>query len=179
MLSGGCPQVEQGWEDATLWAHTGRQALKATGFVASCSWGAVAGLLICTSLLLGNFLSLSPPISRPGGSRMWLGSIRLSCPGHANIREGTGSRGLAVCSGHGAWSWHIPQLSTGLWLCLMRFSQVQQHLMGSGQDLSHSERAVAPGCCKVQGQCCSTGLPASRNCQDRCDARNIIFLCHS
>lgn len=96
MLSGGCPQVEQGWEDATLWAHAGRQGLKATGFVASCSWGAVAGLLICTSLLLGIFLSLSSPISRPGGSRTWLRSIRLSCPGHANIREGTGSRGLAV-----------------------------------------------------------------------------------
>lgn len=72
MLSGGCPQVEQGWEDATLWAHTGRQALKATGFVASCSWGAVAGLLICTSLLLGNFLSLSPPLAVLGGpGRGW------------------------------------------------------------------------------------------------------------
>lgn len=72
MLSGGCSQVGQDWENATLWAHAGKQGLKATGFVASCSWGIVGGLLICTSLLLRNFLSLGPPISHPGGSRTWL-----------------------------------------------------------------------------------------------------------
>lgn len=71
MLSGGCPQVGQDWENATLWAHAGRQGLKATGFVASCSWRTVAALLICTSLLLGNFLSMSPLAILGGAGHGW------------------------------------------------------------------------------------------------------------
>lgn len=118
-------------------------------------WGAVAALQSCTSLLLGDFLSLSPPISYSSGSRAWLGPTGLSHPGDALTAPSRGEP--ASCTGHRAWSWHIPQLSTGCWLCLLRLSWVQQHLMGPGQALGHTGRAMAQGSCNGQGCCCSTG----------------------
>ena len=132
--------------------------------MASPGWGAVAALRICTCLLLGDFRSLSPPNSHPGGSRAQLGPTGLSHPEDALTAErALGREEWAAYTGHRAWSWHIPQLSTGLWLlCLLRLSQMQQHLMGPGQALGHSGRAMAQGRCNVQGCCCSTGQRRTR-----------------
>lgn len=70
-------------------------------------WGAVAALQSCTSLLLGDFLSLSPPISYSSGSRAWLGPTGLSHPGDALTAPSRGEP--ASCTRHRAGFLHRAQ----------------------------------------------------------------------
>lgn len=188
MLSSGCPQVGQVWEDATPWAHASRQSLKPAGFVASPGWG---GCGCPTELHLSAFgrLSVFEPTHQPlrwvqglvgthwglaswgcsnsteqGGAGFlhWAQSLELA---HSPAQHG--ALALPVEGFAGAAASHGPRTGPGSY----REGNGTRILQWPGMLLFHraAKDLVQP----------APEAPASRTCQNRGDGRDIIFPYHS
>lgn len=150
-------------------------------FVASCSWGTVAGLLICISLLLGRFLS--PSISHAGGSSTRLDPSGSLVLGMLQQQRGHWQQGAACL----CWAWslelaHSPAQHWALALPdeALAGAAASDGLRTGGQ--WHQDTAVSRDNTVLQGSKDALGaleIPPCRNCQDKCDVRDVIFLCHS